>query len=70
VHSIFLTTIFYGYGFGQFGKIPRGPQMLIVAAIIALQLVFSRWWLQRFQYGPLEWVWRSFTYGKRQPLRA
>jgi uncharacterized protein len=68
-HSIVLTTLFYGYGFGKFGHIARGPQMLIVVAIIALQLVFSRWWLQRCQYGPMEWVWRCLTYWQRQPLR-
>jgi uncharacterized protein len=69
MHSLILSTLFYGYGFGQFGRISRGPQMLLVVAIIALQLSASRWWLRRFQYGPMEWVWRCLTYGQRQPLR-
>jgi uncharacterized protein len=69
MHSIILSTIFYGYAFGQFGSIARGPQMLIVISIIAVQLAFSRWWLRRFHYGPLEWVWRCATYREWQPLR-
>ncbi len=68
-HSLVLSTLFYGYGFGQFGHIARGPQMLVVAAVIAVQWVFSRWWLNNFHYGPLEWVWRCITYWKMQPLR-
>ena len=43
--------------------------MLIAVAIIVGQIVFSVWWLRRFRFGPLEWVWRTLTYGTRQPLR-
>jgi uncharacterized protein len=68
-HSIILSTLYYGYGFGQFGHLSRGPQMLLVVGIIALQLWFSRWWLKRYCYGPMEWVWRCITYWQRQPLR-
>jgi uncharacterized membrane protein YeiB len=69
MHSLILSTLFYGYGFGKFGHIPRGPQMLIVAAIIACQWLWSRWWLRHYYYGPMEWVWRCLTYWSRQPLR-
>jgi uncharacterized protein len=69
MHSLILTTLFYGYGFAQFGRISRAPQMLLVVAIIAFQALFSRWWLSRFQYGPLEWLWRSITYWQWQRLR-
>ncbi|MCC6392381.1 MAG: DUF418 domain-containing protein, partial [Bryobacterales bacterium] len=34
----------------------------------AAQLAFSTWWLNRFRFGPFEWVWRSLTYGYRQPM--
>ncbi|NQD37178.1 DUF418 domain-containing protein [Permianibacter sp. IMCC34836] len=68
-HSLVLTTIFYGYGFAQYGKISRAPQLLIVVAIIAAQALFSRWWLSRYRYGPMEWLWRSITYWQWQPLR-
>jgi uncharacterized membrane protein YeiB len=68
-HSLILSTLFYGYGFSQFGHIARGPQMLIVVAIIAAQWLFCRWWLSHYLYGPMEWIWRCITYWKMQPLR-
>ncbi|MDB2373390.1 DUF418 domain-containing protein [Psychrosphaera haliotis] len=69
MHSVILSTIFYGYGFNQFGEIPRSEQMLMVVAIIAAQAVVSSLWLKVFNYGPLEWLWRCATYMKLQPLR-
>ncbi len=68
-HSIILTSIFYGYAGGMFGQIGRAPQVLIVAVIIIFQLRLSSWWLKRYQFGPLEWLWRSLTYKKIQPMR-
>lgn len=68
-HSIVLTTIFYGYGFGLYGEIPRAAQMLFVAAMLGFQLWLSPWWLARYRFGPAEWLWRSLTYWKRQPMR-
>jgi uncharacterized protein len=65
------TTIFYGYGFGQFGKVTRTTQIGIVVVIWILQLLISPIWLKKFHYGPLEWLWRSLTYRQWQPfLRA
>jgi uncharacterized protein len=63
-HSLILTTVFYGYGFGLFGSVPRILQMAFVVAVIVLQLAWSKWWLDRHRFGPAEWVWRSLTYGK------
>jgi uncharacterized protein len=40
------------------------------ALALCLQIAFSRWWLARFRFGPMEWLWRSLTYGKLQPMRA
>jgi uncharacterized protein len=68
MHSIVLTTVFYGYGLALYGSIPRFGQMSFVAAVIGLQLVLSPWWLARYQFGPAEWLWRSLTYWKRQPM--
>jgi uncharacterized protein len=68
MHSVLLTTVFYGYGLGLYGSIPRFWQMGIVAAVIGLQLLLSPWWLARYQFGPVEWLWRSLTYWKRQPM--
>ena len=68
-HSLVFSTLFYGYGAGLFGQVPRFQQMGFVAAMILSQAVFSRIWLANFNYGPMEWLWRSATYLKWQPLR-
>ena len=69
LHSVILTTVFYGYGLGLYGSIPRIWQMAFVVAVIGFQLWFSPVWLQRYRFGPVEWLWRSLTYWKRQPMR-
>ena len=69
LQTVICTTIFYGHGFGYFGSVPRTGQILIVFAIYAAQLVIAPLWLRHFRLGPLEWLWRSVTYGKRQPFR-
>ena len=68
-HSVILTTVFYGYGLGLFGSVPRLWQMAFVAAVIGFQLWFSTWWLERYRFGPVEWLWRSVTYWRPQPMR-
>lgn len=69
MQSLIATTIFYSHGVGYFGKI--GPRWLplLVLGIYALELVWSTYWMKRFQFGPMEWLWRTLTYGKRQPMR-
>ena len=69
MHSVILTTLFYGYAAGLYGQISRAPQMLIVVAIVLFQVAFSSWWLGRYRFGPLEWLWRSLTYKEMQPMR-
>jgi uncharacterized protein len=68
MQTVLCTTLFYGYGFGLFDRVTRTEQLGIVAAILACQMVFSLVWLKFFQFGPLEWVWRSFSYWRLQPL--
>ena len=68
MHSVILTSIFYGYAGGQYGEISRAPQILIVFSIIAGQLIVSKWWLSRYRFGPMEWLWRSLTYKKVQQM--
>ncbi|GIO27966.1 DUF418 domain-containing protein [Ornithinibacillus bavariensis] len=68
-HSIVMTTIFYGYGLGLFGKLGILVGTLMAIALIVIQMFFSRWWLSRFRFGPMEWLWRSGTYLKFQPMR-
>jgi uncharacterized protein len=69
LHSAVCTTIFYGHGFGLFGKVERVGQFGIVLAIWLLQLIISPIWLRYFLFGPLEWLWRSLTYLQWEPFR-
>jgi uncharacterized protein len=69
-HTIICSTIFYGYGFGFFNRFGRFQLMGFVLAIWIIQIILSPLWLERFRFGPLEWLWRSLTYGKRQPFRS
>jgi uncharacterized membrane protein YeiB len=66
--SLVSTLVFYGYGAGQWG-LGRAAQVAYVAAVFALQVVFSHWWLARFRYGPMEWLWRAFTYWQLPAMR-
>ncbi len=66
--SVIGVTVFYGIGFGLAGRV--GPTYFIPMALatLAVQTVFATWWLKRFRFGPMEWVWRSITYRSRQPM--
>ena len=66
--SLVASTFFFGYGFGNWG-VSRVDQMLFVAVLAALQIVFSHLWLARFRYGPMEWLWRAVTYWTIPPMR-
>jgi uncharacterized protein len=67
--SLVCTAIFEGYGFGLFGKLQRYQLYAVVALVWAAILIISPIWLRHFRFGPLEWVWRSLTYWKKQPFR-
>lgn len=69
LHSVVFTTLSYGYGFGLYGRIMPATGLAMTLAIYLLQIPLSAWWLRRFRFGPLEWLWRSLTYGKLQPMR-
>jgi uncharacterized protein len=69
LQTLICTTLFYGHGFGLFGRVERTGQILIVVAIWVAVLFFSRLWLRSFRFGPVEWLWRSLTYRRRQPFR-
>ena len=69
LQTVLCTLIFYGHGLGLFGQVGRVGQVAIVLAIWGLQLVISPIWLERYRFGPAEWLWRSLTYGRRQPMR-
>jgi uncharacterized protein len=63
------TVLFFGFGFGLFGELSRGQAWLIVPAVWALMLLWSKWWLDRFRYGPFEWAWRCLSRWKWEPMR-
>jgi len=67
--SIAMTTIFYGYGFGLFGDVGRVGVWVFVIGAWAVMLFWSKPWLTKFHYGPLEWLWRSLARGKMQAMR-
>jgi uncharacterized protein len=67
--SVVLGLIFYGYGFGLFGKIGMATGLAIALVIYVLQTFTSKWWLQRYRFGPLEWLWRTLMYGRYADLR-
>ena len=69
LQSVVCTALFYGYGMGLFEQVGRAGQLLLAVVIFAGQVVLSHWWLARFQFGPVEWVWRALTYGRRPPFR-
>ena len=67
--SIVMTTIFYGYGIGLFGYIDRWMLYLVCAGMWAAMLLWSKPWLERYHYGPLEWLWRSLSRWRVQPMK-
>jgi len=62
--SIVCTTIFYSYGLGLYGKIGVALGLILSVTIFTVQLFISKYWLKHYQYGPVEWFWKSLTYGK------
>jgi uncharacterized protein len=70
LQSLICTTIFYGYGLALFGKVRPSLGLLLTTIICLIQIPLSVWWLRRFRFGPIEWLWRSLTYGQRQPMRV
>lgn len=66
MQSLLASFIFYGHGFGLFGQKGRAELWLYILLIWAFQLILSRWWMSKFRFGPIEWLWRTLTYRKFQ----
>ena len=66
--SVLLSVLFYGWGFGLFGRLSEPQGVGLALLLFAAQAAFSTWWLRSYRFGPLEWLWRSFTYGSLLPL--
>ncbi len=71
MQSVMITFVLYGFGLGLglIGLLSPLFQVLASIALVGLQIILSKWWLARFRFGPVEWLWRSLTYQKWQPLR-
>ena len=69
MQALFGIFVFFSIGFGLLGDIGAALSALIGLVVFFFQIIFAKWWLKRFQYGPVEWLWRSLTYLKIQPLR-
>jgi len=69
-HSILCALIFNGVGLGLVGVLQRYQLYFVVVGIWLFQLVASPLWLRYYRFGPAEWLWRSLTYGARQPMRV
>ncbi len=67
--SILMTSLFYGYGLGWFGTLTRWQAYALCLPVWGLMLLWSKPWLDRFHYGPFEWLWRSLARGSRQKMR-
>ena len=67
--TILGTLLFYGFAGDLYGKLSRGEAWLFVPFVWAFMLIWSKWWLDRFAYGPFEWVWRSLARWELQPMR-
>lgn len=70
LQSLVCTLLFYRYGLGYFERMPRFWQLPFAVVLFLLQVVASRWWLARFRFGPVEWLWRWLTYLHRPPMRG
>ncbi len=68
-HSVLASAIFYWWGFGLFESVSRPIQLLLACTIFIAQVGFSMVWIRFFRFGPLEWIWRTLTYFRLQPMR-
>ena len=69
MQSLIGAIFFFGIGFGMFGQLQRYEIYYVVGAVWLLEIIWSHIWLRYFRFGPLEWLWRSLTYWKWQPLK-
>ncbi|URD59663.1 DUF418 domain-containing protein [Sphingomonas sp. KRR8] len=67
--SLVASFVFYGWGLGLYGSVSRYHAWLLAPVVWLAMLAWSKPWLERFQYGPLEWLWRSLSRGALQPMR-
>lgn len=69
LQSAVYVLLFFGYGLGWFGQVGAFEGTVLALSMFALQVLASQWWLRRFRFGPVEWLWRTLTFAKLQPMR-
>lgn len=70
LHSVIGPLVFYGYGLGLYGETDPTFGLILTIVIYLSQIRLSQWWLERYQYGPLEWLWRTLSYAMQHPFSA
>jgi uncharacterized protein len=68
--SVVCTTLFYSYGFRLTGRVGYTGMFVITVVLFAVQMAVSVWWLRRYRFGPVEWLWRTLTYGRAPAMRV
>lgn len=68
LQSIICSFIFYEYGIGLYGKLGPTSGLLLTLFIFIFQIIISHWWFTWARFGPFEWLWRTITYGRFQPI--
>jgi uncharacterized protein len=67
--SVVSTFLFYSFGMKWFGTVTYTGMLEITIVLFAIQMAASTWWLKRYRFGPVEWLWRTLTYGHAPPMR-
>ncbi|MDA2913023.1 DUF418 domain-containing protein [Acidobacteriia bacterium AH_259_A11_L15] len=70
LHTVIHAAIFFGVGLGLYAKIPPAATVGVTLLMYGSMILLSVWWMGRFPFGPAEWLWRTLTYGKLQPMRV
>jgi uncharacterized protein len=68
--SVVCTLLFMGYGLGRYGSVGYTGMFALTLVLFTLQMIASTWWLARFRFGPVEWLWRTLTYGRAPQFRV
>ena len=69
LQSTVMTFIFYSYGLGLYGSISYTTGFVLVLVFFTLQVIFSKWWITHYRYGPVEYIWRWGTYGQKPTFK-
>lgn len=69
LQNLFALIVFSGFGLGLLHKMPYSYHIFLALVAFISQIYFSKWWLSKYNYGPVEWIWRQLTYRKRLPIR-